>query len=352
MPLTLALLPAAALAADLKCGAASNDFRSCPECFQSLYKTGGLDFWWNWGTEPNVDERLFTAEESAALHQSFVPMVWGQTAPDDLSFLANGTHVMGFNEPDMYGPNCDGDWDPPAYSCTKGEWRGATSSGWKPLFDPQSAAGYWETVIGKLTSYEPRKPRTVVSPSMAQWASGDGNACVGVDPSKDGALKHCPGWLAAFKNFSLGKTCKDFSGQETNCWDVIDVIQIHAYARYPQAVTAKLQDYQKVFADDFAGTNGRKKKVLWLTEVSMGSNKIGEITKFMADLLDVSTGVRNRTLFNYVEKVSWFSNWAWDAFPLDGYTPAKNEVWSSGLYYPFGDISPLGAQFFNLCTAA
>ena len=43
------------------------------------------------------------------------------------------------------------------------------------------------------------KPVTVakfVSPSMAMGAHPDNNTCYGIDPSKDGAIKHCAGWMA------------------------------------------------------------------------------------------------------------------------------------------------------------
>eukprot|EP01048_Picozoa_sp_COSAG05_P001963 COSAG05_NODE_73_length_21807_cov_283.593698_2_plen_68_part_00 len=62
---------------------------------------------------------------------------------------------------------------------------------------------------------------------MAQGAYLDPNAsCIGADPAKQ---HFCQGWLQVFKNYTLTLPCTDFQGKRTNCWDVIDAIQIHAY---------------------------------------------------------------------------------------------------------------------------
>lgn len=131
---------------------------------------------------------------------------------------------MGYNEPDLYGPaccNCDG----------KQSYYPATSSGWAPLFDPRSAATAWQKTVGKITSGTPRGGdgiRRIVSPAMANGAVVD----KGVDCSKDPAVgsnpHRCNGWLSMFKTAALALRCTDFDGTNTNCWDVIDVIQIHA----------------------------------------------------------------------------------------------------------------------------
>ena len=65
---------------------------------------------------------------------------------------------------------------------------------------------------------------------MAQVAE-PGASCIGVDPSGADNPKYCYGWLKAFKTATLALDCTDFEGKATNCWDVIDAIQIHAYAR-------------------------------------------------------------------------------------------------------------------------
>lgn len=102
----------------------------------------------------------------------------------------------------------------------------------------------------------------IVSPSMAMAAEEDNNTCFGVDPSQLGAIKHCNGWMKHFKNYTSALSCVNFNGERSNCWDVIDSIQIHAYARTAQEVLDKIRAYYEVFKDDFDGVNGRTKKTL------------------------------------------------------------------------------------------
>eukprot|EP01047_Picozoa_sp_COSAG01_P071622 COSAG01_NODE_11168_length_1991_cov_1.832452_2_plen_406_part_00 len=146
----------------------------------------------------------------------------------------------------------------------------------------------------------PTQPRSwtvqrLVSPSMAQGAQVNTTAsCIGADPAK---MHFCHGWLQVFKNYTLGLNCTDFQGRATNCWDVIDAIQIHAYARTAAEVLDKIRLYRQVFADDFEGTNGRTKKTLWLTEVAAGSSDGAFVKQFVQDLLSPSTGLNNRAEF-------------------------------------------------------
>eukprot|EP00662_Eupelagonemidae_sp_cell21_P004757 gene4757-14672_t len=243
---------------------------------------------------------------------------------------------MGFNEPDMYGPSCNGDAAVPNWSCKKGEWRSATSSGWATLFDPSRAQHYGKEPWRKRRHRKPGGVHQIVSPSMAMGAKPDPAQpramLAAEDPRDEG------GWMKQFKDYVIKLDCTDFAGKQTNCWDVIDSIQIHNYrplsglrARNAQDTLGDIReapagcDRRRAFWCDFEGTNGRKKKTLWLTEVAMGSN--------------VESGLTNRTKYSYVEKVSWFSEWAWDAFNMSGYVPRKDESWSSGLFQPFGAIS-------------
>ena len=134
----------ASSAAPLLCGVCSADL---PENVGSLAKiaaTGKLDFWWNWDTSPKLDLTSVSADSAAAIESAFNPMMWGQGELADYSFLSNSTVIHGYNEPDLYGPACVGDYDPPNYGCSKGDYRAATSAGWAPLFDPQSAAVLWQ----------------------------------------------------------------------------------------------------------------------------------------------------------------------------------------------------------------
>jgi hypothetical protein len=112
-----------------------------------------------------------------------------------------------------------------------------------------------------------------------------------------------------FKKFTMAMTCIDFAGKSTNCWDVIDVIQIHAYAKSAKEVKQKIASYYAEFSDDFEGTNGRTKKSLWLSEVAMGSSNGTAISEFVTDLLNPTDGLTNRGEgsaggFGYVSRVS------------------------------------------------
>lgn len=104
----------AAASGQLRCGVASSVFSDCPTCFRTAAATGALGFWWNWGTEVELDRSALSQSDLDAAQSLHVPMQWGQGLPPAYDFLSSGsTHVMGFNEPDMYGPSCDGDWNPP-----------------------------------------------------------------------------------------------------------------------------------------------------------------------------------------------------------------------------------------------
>jgi len=354
----LAVAPALAAAAPLQCGFATDMMPSCPTCLRAARQTGALDFWWNWKTSPEVDFHGIPEEEVRELRQAYVPMVWGSDTPaGGYGFLQTSSHVMGFNEPDLYGPACVGEWNPPAHGCARGETRAATSSGWAPLFDPSigspqdpHAATLWQRIVQDMAAAAAGRPSKILSPSMAGNARGE-HSCIGVDPALPNNIKICHGWLAEFKKHTLNMPCRELSGAMTNCWDVIDTIQIHAYARTAEEVKRKIQEYHEVFREDFEGLNGRKKKTLWLTEVAMGSNNASEILPFVESLLSAEDGLTNRALFPYVEKVSWFSSYGFSAFSLPSYEPREFEVWSSSVFAPFGRLSPVGERFFALCKA-
>lgn len=262
------------------------------------------------------------------------------------------------SEPDQYGPSCVGSWNPPAYGCAPGAYRQATSSGWFPLFDPSvgnadqwHASHFWQQTVNNLTAqsaYPHPSISKIVSPSMAQ-AAGPGPSCLGVDPSLPGNPKTCPGWLAAFKSYTMQLDCRRMDGTQTNCWDVIDTIQIHAYAKRPSDVINKVQGYGKVFADDFAGTNGRSKKTLWITELAMGSDNATEIVPFIEELFRSKGGLTDTKQFPYLEAVSWFSDEAFSSFNVSGIAPRPNEVWVSTLFNPFGGLNAVGNAFFKSC---
>merc|ERR1719476_195303 len=148
--------------------------------------------------------------------------------------------------------------------------------------------------------------------------------------------------------------CTDLSGQTTNCWDVIDSIQIHAYARTAQSVLGNIEGYHQTFLEDFEGTNGRKRKTLWLTEVAAASGDEAFVASFVDDLLNPSGGLTNRDKYGYVEKVSWFSEYSFPSFPVGAsqtggpdYIPAPYEPWVSSLFQPFGALTEIGSRFFG-----
>jgi hypothetical protein len=137
-----------------------------------------------------------------------------------------------------------------------------------------------------------------------------------------------------------------------SCWDVIDVLSLHSYARTPATVLAKLTAYSHTFADDMAGTGGRSPKRLWLTEVAAASNDVDFVAAFARTLMSTSGGLADRAQFGHVERVSWFSELSFASFNMSGYTPRPNEAWVSALFNPYGGLTPVGEAFFANCAAA
>merc|ERR1739848_192731 len=161
------------------------------------------------------------------------------------------------------------------------------------------------------------------------------------DPSLPGNSHFCPGWLKKFKSYTMKLSCKDLNGLQTNCWDVMDSIQIHAYAHKAADVKSKIQAYYNLFKDDFEGLNGRKRKTLWLTEVAMGSNNGSAVASFVNDLMNPVDGLGNRESglnggFGFVSHVSWFSEFFFPSFNMSGYPIREYESWSSSLFEPYG----------------
>lgn len=344
----------------LGCGLVTKDFVDCPKCLATADRTGALDFWWNWQIAPDTDMSEFNSDVVASVQKKFIPMVWGSAPPEDWSFVDTASYVMGFNEPDQFGPGCVGTWDPPAYGCAPGEDRQATSSGWANLFDPSTsfkgqprAARYWQWLINNMTQlHAPSNGNwpKIVSPSMAQDAPPGEVSCMGVDPEQPGSIKFCHGWLKVFKEHTTQLQCTKFDGSTTNCWDIIDVIQIHAYARTAQDVKDKVQGYYNEFQEDFDGSRGQK-KTLWITELAAASNDPNFIDTFVAEIFDGNNGFMNRRTYFYLEKVSWFSEFVFPSFAVGGYVPKPHEKWVSTLFDAYSSLSPVGKTLFNMCGA-
>eukprot|EP00463_Aulacantha_scolymantha_P004796 TRINITY_DN5955_c0_g1_i1.p1 TRINITY_DN5955_c0_g1~~TRINITY_DN5955_c0_g1_i1.p1 ORF type:complete len:157 (+),score=16.97 TRINITY_DN5955_c0_g1_i1:86-556(+) len=129
----------------------------------------------------------------------------------------------------------------------------------------------------------------------------------------------------------------------TNCWDIIDHIQIHAYEYQASDAISKIEKYIEVFKEDFQGLNGRKKKYLWLTEVAGAYDSLADQLKFIQELIPYLEG--KAEVFRY----SWFSEWAFRSWSMNGITP-KMPSWRSSLFDSFGNLSPLGKEYFTLCN--
>merc|ERR1712048_1384072 len=149
---------------------------------------------------------------------------------------------------------------------------------------------------------------------------------------------------------ALNLKCNGFDGKQTNCWDIIEAVPIHCYARTGAECVAKIQQYYDVFTEDFEGTNGRTKKTLWLTEVSAASNMADIHITFINDLMNPTVGLGNRDKFHFVELVTYFSDYVFPAFATGSYTPATNEMWSSSLFVPIdGNFTSVGQAFVTKC---
>jgi len=314
--------------------------------------SGAIDFWWNWDYEPRVDFSHLHPEVVKKAKKSFTPMIWGTKMPKDYGFFHNGgAYIMGYNEPDQYGPACAGESTAGVFGCGEKDYRPATSAGFASLFDPAKAAVAWQTLVNELSSVVQRTGgalRKLAAPSMAQ-APQPVDDC-SLDPALPNATKYCRGWLQAFKAKSLKLRCTGLDGKSTNCWDVVEALPIHAYGRTAQEIKDKLHAYHQAFREDFEGTGGRTKKTLWLTEVTMGTNDAADLITFVDELLNPATGLQNRSAFSFVERVSWFSEWSMGAFTLGSYKPRTYEAWSSSLFEPTtGRFTPHGARFVFYC---
>ena len=212
----------------LQCGVASAVFSTNPATLETALATGKLSFWWNWDTKTNLDTQALSPATVAAGEAAFVPMLWGSAPPPDYAFLQDREgDVMGYNEPDLYGPaccNCDG----------KQTYHPATSSGWAPLFNPASATDAWVSTVNAMTAHHTASMRRIVSPSMANGPQQDPGVDCTLDPALPNSPTRCNGWLSMFKKFALQRSCVGFDGKSTNCWDVIGVLQIHSYAHSAQ----------------------------------------------------------------------------------------------------------------------
>ncbi|CAE7654046.1 SLC8A1, partial [Symbiodinium sp. CCMP2456] len=312
----------------LLCGVGTNTFVDCPQCLETSMNSNAIDFWWNWDYDIRVDHSHLPPQVVRKAKKTFTPMIWGTKMPKDYSFFhLGGEYIMGYNEPDQYGPACAGETTARTFGCGEKDYRPATSAGFASLFDPVKAATAWQILVTKLASVAKESGgsvRKIAAPAMAQAAQPEDDCSR--DPVLPNATKYCRGWLQAFKAKALTLQCTSLHGRLTNCWDVIEALPIHAYGRSAKEIKDKLHEYHKVFLEDFQGTSGRTKKTLWLTEVTMGTNEAEDLVTFVDDLMNPTTGLQNRQLFGFVERISWFSEWSMGAFTLGSYKPHSYEA--------------------------
>jgi len=290
-------------------------------------------FWWNWQSSAS-----FNFAEPCA-QQSFVPMVWG-VGPGNPGLAATAAkygRLMGYNEPDHWGP-------PPRPGSD------VLSSGTFPddfHCGSDELATNWQQTVEAFLQADPTGQ--VISPAMADASvtasAGDYSKC---DSSPQTAAQHmaeCEGWLKCFKATALQKTCGS-----TNCWDAIDVLQLHAYFYTADQFIAKMKIWESAWADDLNGANGRTKKTLWVTEFAHAgttdpADLDGEAAKFM-------TGAVNYMKDSpHVSGWSWFSqtNTSFDSFVIDGVQP-KAPFWASNLIDDAGALTQIGKVYADLCA--
>lgn len=335
-----------------KCGVAATTFFECANCIDTAVNCG-MDFWWNWGPEPTSPKVSGTTYKGA----EFVPMIWssgygGIDNTTELIPLTKGKYLMGWNEPDHYGPPCwnkadVGGWVYPG--CDGHSYSSAASSGtFLPYFNPTSGyAGIaWSDLINQLLRSGLPMPQ-IVSPSMAGPAVGGDklaacklvtNESLAKDPQQIYELGNCNGWLGEFKKSTLAMKCGT-----TNCWDIISHIQIHSYDYHAKDAIADIEEYLTTFKEDFQGLNGRSKKTLWLTETAGAYDTAEDQAAYIRDLIPYINSKEE------IFRVSWFNEWSFSSFTIDN-IPPKTPNWASSLFDPYGGLSQVGVEYFKQCN--
>jgi len=313
------------------CGVATNmlDFN---DAAMNTFCGMGLDFWWNWATVPR---NVYSA--SCAL-ETFVPMIWG-VAPTNAKLARSGAaRLMGYNEPDLWGP-------PP--------FPGAdylASGSFAPTFQCGNAelARNWQELV---MAYKATNPKgEILSPSMAdadpanRASTGESSSCNASPQTPENHMPWCPGWLKCFRDSVIQLQCG-----ETNCWDVIDVLQFHAYAYTAEEVVDKIKAWEREWADDMEGVNGRTKKTLWLTEFARAgavdsADPDGQTRAFMKGIVEYMRASP------YVSGWSWFSqdHESFASFTIKDVAPAT-ATWTSDIIDAEGKATVVGEYYSALC---
>jgi len=292
----------------------------------------GFDFWWNWAHAPR---NIYSADSAA---QKYVPMVWGFSDNNAQIAKSGADFLMGYNEPDLWAPP-PGGW--PGDYLASGSFPETFQCG-KPKL-----AENWQSFV---MSYLATNPNGVVlSPSMAdpeEGAASAGNfsAC-DLSPQTDQShMAWCPGWLKCFKESVMQLQCG-----ETNCWDVITILQFHAYVYTAEDLIHKVQAWERVWHEDLKGINGRSKKTLWLTEFSRaGTTDPGDPDGKAREFMEQSLAYMRAS--EYVSGWSWFSqdNSTFASFTIGNKT-ADADFWASDLIDASGALTVIGHKYASLC---
>ena len=183
----------------------------------------------------------------------------------------------------------------------------------------------------------------MADPSAFASTGPDSQECNSSPQMPDNHMRFCTGWMQCFKDNVMKLSCGD-----QNCWDVISVLQFHAYEYAAANLIAKVQRWEQVWADDVDGANGRTRKTLWLTEFAhAGSTDSKDPTGEAREFMEQSISYLKTS--PHVSGWSWFSQASWDSFEIDNVVPAT-KFWSSDLISADGQITPLGQKYSELCA--
>jgi len=291
----------------------------------------GFDFWWNWDHVPT------TIYSNDCAWKKFVPMIWGVDPGNSRIAKTAAARLMGYNEPDLWGPPAV----PGADYLASGSFAPTFHCGSEDL------ANNWQEYVMAYKATHPTGQ--VFSPSMADadpehGASAGPFADCNQSPQTPGEhMPFCPGWLKCFKENVKQKSCG-----ETDCWEVIDVLQFHAYAYTAEEVIQKIASWETVWAEDLSGASG-KKKSLWLTEVARAgavdsADPDGKTRAFMQEIVEYMRGSPS------VSGWSWFSqdSTSFASFEINGIQP-ETATWASELIDKDGQATEIGKFYAELC---
>jgi len=315
------------------CGIATNmlDYN---DAAMNSFCNSGLDFWWNWAHAP----RNIYSETCS--FKKFVPMIWGWAPNNDNARIARSgaAYMMGYNEPDLWGPPPNG-W--PGDYLASGSFPQTFQCG-KPTL-----AQDWQHLVMSYLATNP--DGIVLSPSMADPERGAASAgnfaeCNNSPQTDVQHMPWCPGWLKCFRDSVIQLQCG-----KTNCWDVISILQFHAYVYTAEDLIEKIQAWERVWSDDLKAINGRSRKTLWLTEFSRaGTTDPNDPDGKAREFMEKSIAYLHRSEF--VSGWSWFSqdNTTFASFAIGDKQP-DTKFWASDLIDASGKMTVIGEKYASLC---